>query len=109
VIAKGPLIRRAAQAINSKGLKNIGFEKERLAYGDWEMLKQLLPLRAELKAVEPLIEKQRMVKSAQEIDCIRRAVHTKSAAFDAAVKRIRPGIAETDLDTQALSDRGPRW
>ena len=97
VIAKGPLIRRAAQAIKRKRLKRIGFEKGRLSYEAWETLKELLPLASGLKPVGPVIEKMRMVKSPAEVERIRRSVRTNSDAFANAVKRIRPGMTETEL------------
>ena len=97
VIAKGPLIRRAAQAIKQKRLKRIGFEKSHLSYENWETLKELLPLGAGLKPIGPLVEQRRMIKSPAEIDCIRRSVNTNSAAFEAASRKIRPGMSESDL------------
>src|SRR5579864_4107536 len=54
VTAKVPLIRRAALSIKRKRLKHIGFEKSRLSYEAWETLKELLPLGAGLKAIDPL-------------------------------------------------------
>jgi len=96
-IAKGPLIRRAAQAIKRKRLKRIGFEKSRLSYEAWETLKEMLPLGASLEAVGPVIEKARMVKSPAEVERIRRSVGTNSGAFASALKKIRAGMRETDL------------
>ena len=38
-----------------------------------------------------------MVKSAAEIELIRRSVETNSRAFEQAVSRVRPGMTEQDL------------
>jgi Xaa-Pro aminopeptidase len=97
VIAKGPLIRRAAQAIKRKRLKRVGFEKSHLSYEAWETLKELLPLASGSKPIGPVIEQARMVKSLAEIERIRRSVNTNSAAFGNALKKIRPGMTESDL------------
>jgi Xaa-Pro aminopeptidase len=97
VVAKGPLIRRAAQAIKRKGLKRIGFEMSRLSYEAWETLKELLPLASGLKPIGPVIEKARMVKSPAEVERIRTSVRTNSEAFSSAIKKIRAGMRETDL------------
>jgi len=96
-IAKGQLIDTAAQAIRRLRLKRIGFEKSHLSYDAWQKLKEALPLGAGLKAVGPFIEQKRMVKTPEEIERIRKAVATNSAAFSNTVKTIRPGMTETDL------------
>src|SRR5215469_137765 len=44
IIAKGPLITRAGQAIKRKRAKLVGFEKSHLSYEDWQTLKEMLPL-----------------------------------------------------------------
>lgn len=97
IVAKGPLVRRVAQSIKQRRLKRIGFERSHLAYDAWESLKELLPLGAGLKPVGSIIEQARMVKSGDEIERIRRAVHTNSSAFENAGKKIRPGMRESDL------------
>lgn len=97
VVAKGPLIKAAAQAIHRRHLKRIGFEKAHLTYESWQTLKELLPLGAGLKPAGPLIEERRMIKTAEEVERIRRSVRTNSAAFDAAVKKIKPGMSESQL------------
>jgi Xaa-Pro aminopeptidase len=43
------------------------------------------------------IENQRMVKDSLELNAIRKSVATNSAAFDAAIKKVRIGMTETDL------------
>jgi Xaa-Pro aminopeptidase len=54
-------------------------------------------LKAALEPANGWIEQLRMVKSAAEIDRIRRSVETNSRAFELTVKRVRPGMKEQDL------------
>ena len=86
----------AAQLIQRKRLKRIGFEKARLSYEDYATLKENLPLGASLKPVAGVIEKLRMIKSEDEIARIRRSVLTNSEAFRSTLKRIKAGISESE-------------
>jgi Xaa-Pro aminopeptidase len=97
VVAKGPLVKTAVQAIKRKKLKRIGFEKSHLSFETWEGLKAMLPLGAGLKPVGSLIEKWRMIKTPEEIERIRRSVQTNSKAFAGALRTIKPGMAESEL------------
>lgn len=97
IVAQGPLIEAAAKTIGSKRLKRIGFEKARLSYEAWQLLKELLPLGASLRPAGPLLDRRRMVKTTEEIGRIRRAVQTNSAAFEVTVAKIRPGMSESEL------------
>jgi len=92
-----PLHEAAAGLLQSKRLKRIGFEKARLSYEDYAALKEHLPLGASLKPVAGVIEKMRMIKSEEEIARIRRSVLTNSEAFQTTLKRIKPGITESDV------------
>src|SRR5205085_3962704 len=63
----------------------------------FESLEARLPMRASLKPVIGWIEQMRTIKSAAELQRIRRSVETNSAAFESTVKRVRPGMKEQDL------------
>jgi Xaa-Pro aminopeptidase len=52
---------------------------------------------ASLEPVNNWIEQLRMVKTPAEIALIRRSVDTNSKAFDQAVRRVKPGMKESDL------------
>lgn len=97
VVAKGPLMNAAAQVIKRKRIKRVGFEKARLSYEAWQLLKETLPLGVNLRPAGALIEERRMVKTPEEIERIRRSVRINSEAFTAAVKKMRPGISEADV------------
>jgi Xaa-Pro aminopeptidase len=87
----------AAQLIRRKRLKKIGFEKARLSYEGYQLLKENLPLGASLKPTASVVEKLRMIKSADELARIRRSVLTNSKAFDRTIKKIKPGISESSV------------
>src|SRR5882724_7179119 len=76
--------------------KRIGFEKLHLTYAEYQTINENLPLGVELVPSGGDIENQRMVKDGLELAAIRKAVATNSAAFDAAIRKVRPGMTETD-------------
>ena len=95
--SKGPLDQAVAESIRRKKLKRIGFEASRITYDVYLRLKQALPLGAMLKPLGGVVEKLRMVKSDQEIECIRRSVLTNSKALEKTIPSIRPGVSEATL------------
>jgi Xaa-Pro aminopeptidase len=94
---RGPLVAAVAQEIGRKRLKRIGFEKSRLLFETYLTLKQQLPLGASLRPLGAVVEKLRMVKSAKEIELIRRSVITNSKALEAAMGSFRSGVSESEL------------
>jgi Xaa-Pro aminopeptidase len=78
-------------------LRKLGFERQHLVYAEYQAMAEELTLGMELVPAGGGIEVQRMVKDASELEQIRNAVHTNSAAFDAAIRKVRPGISELDL------------
>jgi len=97
LVRSGPLSHAMAKLLAKGKYKKIGFEKGRLTYEDYLVLKDKLPLNVELVPTGGVIEKLRMVKDAVEIAKIRHAVATNSKAFEAAKKRIKPGVKENDV------------
>jgi len=103
-IVKGPLAVAIGTAIARLRLRRIGYEPARMTCDLFESLKAKLPMRASLEpslgensAAAGWIEELRMVKSAAEIDLIRRSVETNSRAFEQVVARVKPGMKESDL------------
>jgi Xaa-Pro aminopeptidase len=96
-IAKGPLAAEVLAAIRRLGLRRIGYDPAHTTCAYLAALKAKLPVRAGLEAVSGWIEELRMVKSAAEIELIRRSVETNSRAFEQAVARVKPGMKEQDL------------
>jgi Xaa-Pro aminopeptidase len=96
-IAKGPLVMEVAAAIRKLGLKRIGYEPGRMTCEQYEKLRARLPMGASLHPAAGWIERLRMVKSAGEIERIRRSVKLNSRAFEHVAARVRPGMTERDL------------
>jgi len=96
-ISKGPLSTDVLGAIRRLGLRRIGYDPVRTTCSYLDALKKKLPVRASLEAVSGWIEELRMVKSAAEIELIRRSVDTNSRAFEQTVARVKPGMKEQDL------------
>lgn len=94
---KGPLLQAVADRIRRLKFRRIGFERSRASFDEYQFLKDRLELGALLKPVAGLIERQRMVKSEDEIARIRKSVRTNSAAYERALKKARPGMRESEL------------
>lgn len=96
-ISKGPLTADILAAIRRLGLRRIGYDPARTTCAFLEAVRSKLPVRASMEAAGGWIEQLRMVKSAAEIERIRRSVETNSRAFEQAVARLKPGMKEQDL------------
>jgi Xaa-Pro aminopeptidase len=96
-IAKGPLIKSIAQEIDRARLCHVGFEQENVTVAQLESFRKQVPARAQLEPVTGLVERLRMVKDAEEIDKIRKSVNTNSRALEAALKRFKIGMTESEL------------
>ncbi len=96
-IAKGPLALDVAAVVKRMGLATIGYEPGRMTVEAFEAVRSKLPMKASLQAAPGWIEQLRMMKSASEIELIRRSVETNSRAFEQAVSRARAGMRESDL------------
>jgi len=96
-IAKGSLTTELMDDFDRSGKLWIAVEKEHLTIGAFEAFTKILPARAAVEAVAGPVEKLRMVKDAGEIELIRQSVILNSAAFEAALKRVKAGITETDV------------
>jgi Xaa-Pro aminopeptidase len=96
-VAKRDLFKSLIRDFDKSMTRSIGIEKDHTTVGLEQVLKKILPTRATIEPVAGLIEKQRMVKDEGEIELIRKSVDLNSAAFDAALKKIKPGITETDV------------
>jgi Xaa-Pro aminopeptidase len=97
-IAKGPLTKAIVQEATRTRLGRIGFEPENINLARWEGFNKALPARAKLTAApEGLIGKLRMVKDAREIAQIRTAVDLNSRALERALRRLKPGMTESEL------------
>lgn len=115
IVPRGGLITAVTQYIRRRRMRRVGFEKTRLAYQHFSFLDQKLPTGVTLKPIDNVIERQRMVKTAPEIEAIRVSVLTNSRAFDRTLRKIKPGIcecevaAELDYQSRKLGAEGPAF
>ena len=96
-ISKGPLAADVLNEIRRLDLRRVGYDPARTPCSYQEALKAKLPVRTTLEPVSGWVEEMRMVKSAAEIELIRRSVETNSRAFELGVARVKPGMKEQDL------------
>jgi len=92
-VERKPLLTGATAVIKRKRLKKIGFESSSLHYEDYAKLEREL----DLHPIGQVIEEQRMVKSASEIELIRRSVATNSEAYSKTIRRVHAGAREMDI------------
>ena len=85
-----------ADAVRKRRIKRLGFEKNRLGYAAFCFLERELP-DCRLAPFDNAVEKLRIVKSAGEIDAIRRSVELNSRAFEQACRKLRPSWTERRL------------
>lgn len=95
-VEKKALLVGAAGVIKRKRLKKIGFESAWLRYEDYLKLKLELGA-SRLGPIGRVIEEQRMIKSASELDLIRRSVITNSEAYSKTIRRVHAGAREMDI------------
>jgi len=96
-IEKKALLVAAVAVIKRKRLKKIGFESAWLRYEDYTKVKEELPLGSLMHPIGRIIEDQRMIKSASELDLIRRSVITNSEAYAKTIRRVHAGAREMDI------------
>jgi Xaa-Pro aminopeptidase len=96
-VCKGPILPAVIEAGAQHRVQRLGFERTHLSYDGFDMLRSKLPPGGSLEPVSGWLEAHRMVKSASEIELIRRSVATNSKAFEYAVRRVRAGMRERDL------------
>ena len=96
-VEKKALFLAAAAIVKRKRLKKIGFEASWVRFEDYLKIKEELTLGAALHPIGRVIEEQRMVKSAAELDLIRRSVATNSEAYSKTIRRVHAGARESDI------------
>lgn len=96
VVKRGGLLPAIVKVAGRKQIRRLGFEKDHLTYQQFAYLQEKLP-GATLKPLDDVVMNRRMVKRADEIDAIRRSVHTNSKAFERTAAKIRAGMRESDI------------
>jgi Xaa-Pro aminopeptidase len=90
-IAKGPLTKSITQELDRTRVRRVGFEQDNLTVAQFESFKR------KMEPVTGLIERLRVVKDSAEIEKIRASVLSNSTALEAALKRFRIGMKESEL------------
>ena len=96
LVSTGNVAEKVVEEIRARRLASIGFEYNRTSYQSYEFLRRKLRGRR-LFALDGVVERQREVKSPQEIERIRRSVHLNSRAFDLACRELRADWTEARL------------
>jgi Xaa-Pro aminopeptidase len=99
-VVRGPLHPALTAVATRRRLRRLGFEEDRLALKAFRDLEASLSLGTSLTPASGLVEALRLVKSPHEIRLIRRSVDLCSEAFSRALRKLRPGMAETALAAQ---------
>jgi Xaa-Pro aminopeptidase len=85
-----------AEALQSLGVRTVGFESNAVTVGEFEFLRQLAP-GLEWKGDGDRVERLRMVKDASELAQIRTAIDVAERAFTVFRALLRPEDTEKDL------------
>lgn len=81
--------------IKKENIKKMGIEKNSLTMYEYESLKSELPAR--LIPVLNLIEKERLIKSQNELEYVKKAATYTDKAFEFILKKIKKGVSERKL------------
>jgi len=76
------------------GIKKLGFEEHHVTYGFYA---KLLKRKLKLKPVANTVESLRIIKSANELECIKKAVKRAESAFRKLIPHIKTGATEQSL------------
>ena len=100
---KTPLL-AAAEWLAKKGKRSrakvpriAGIEGEWMSVAAQKRLAGALPSGFRLRQAPPLVEKARMIKDAEEVECIRAAELLGAGLFDTTLRTVRPGVRENEV------------
>jgi Xaa-Pro aminopeptidase len=96
-VVRGPLYVALIAAASRRRLRRLGFEESRLTIKTYREIESGLSLGVTLEPAAGMVEALRTLKSAAEIDAIRRSVDLNSEAFARALAKVRPGMTESAL------------
>lgn len=92
------IIEEVADQIKAMNIATIGFEKDDLSYGLYELYNK--EMTADMKPVSGLVEKLRMVKTEDELAILKKAAKIADNAFAHITTFIRPGISELAVSNE---------
>jgi Xaa-Pro aminopeptidase len=97
VICQGSPLLAAAQFARKSRLRSLGIEAAHMTVASRAAFRRALGGQARLRDVGPVVEGLRMIKDAGEIALIREAVNLGARLLHAALRVIRPGVAEAEV------------
>lgn len=100
VIPKGALLDAAAGLMSRQASATIGFEADYTTVAVAPRLKQLVHKKIRWKPTSGLIQRQRMIKDADELKLIDEAVNLGASVYEHALQFIRPGARESEVAGQ---------
>ncbi|WP_130859836.1 M24 family metallopeptidase [Gracilibacillus phocaeensis] len=92
---QGPIQKTVDEWVKAQAISSIGFEKNDLTYGQYELYKQALSVQ--LVPSDGLIEKIRLIKDPAELDILKEACKIGDKAFEHILSYIKPGVKEIDI------------
>lgn len=92
------IIEEVANQVKEMKIKTVGFEKDNVSFGTYELYNDKVD--AELKAVSGIVEKLRMVKTADEIEILQQAAKIADDAFAHICTFIKPGVTELEVSNE---------
>jgi len=96
-VGSGPLWPELALELRRRPVTHLALEADRLSHQQWLDVAKLLGKTVKLVRTSALADGLRAVKSADEIDAIRRSVVLNSKAYAQALKRFKRGMSEVEL------------
>jgi len=101
VIARKAVLQTVAEWLKKRHGRargwRLGLEAEHFTLADKKRVHDLLPAGIRLKEAPALVEKDRMVKDADELVRIRAAVNLGAKLFERALEVLRPGVKENEV------------
>lgn len=95
---KGTIFEEVGKQAALMGIKTLGFEKDALLYGLYEVYK--VAVKADFVPLSGLIEKIRLIKTPEEINIIKVACEIADNAFTHILNFIKPGQTELDVSNE---------
>ena len=97
VIPGGGLMPEMAKLLLKEVSAKIGFEADLTTVTTAQQMKRTVPKGIRWEATSGLVMRHRMIKDADELKLIRRAVNLGAKVYDDAAKSIRPGVTEVEV------------
>ncbi len=94
---KDGILKAVAKRAPGGKLRRAGFEDTHLTFSDFEYLRNGTPPGFKWVPAGGMVEDLRAVKDEGEIEQIRRSCRLTSEVFEETLKRVKPGVRESDL------------